>query len=81
MSVPTIALPPEQLRELAEMIVSIQEERSQKVATTYTYKEVATILKVSADTVRRRVDAGTYKRVPGISKPRISHQELTRILS
>lgn len=81
MSVPTIALPPEQLRELAELIVTIQEERSKNDSTTYTLAEVAAILKVSPETIRRRVDAGIYKRVPGISKPRISHHELQRILA
>ena len=73
-------LPPDQLEELADMIaVKMGDSRGKK--DTYSASEVAARLGVSKDTILRRVKAGTYKKVPGTGTCRISHAELTRILS
>ncbi len=75
-----VILAPEQLEQLAEMIASkMGDSRGKK--DTYSASEVAAKLGVSKDTILRRVKAGTYKQVPGTGTCRISHAELTRILS
>lgn len=63
-----------------ERIAAAIVEKIQAPAT-HTVAEVAKILKLSTRSVRRLIDAGILKRIPGTHKPIISNHELNRYLT
>jgi Mn-dependent DtxR family transcriptional regulator len=66
--------------EEIERIATAVAERIQQPAT-HTVAEVAKILKLSTRSVRRLIDAGILKRIPGTHKPIISNHALNQYLT
>lgn len=81
MSTLRILLSEQQLEQLADRISHNLMASKPTENASYSISEVADKLGVSARTIQRRVEAGIYKRISNISQIRISHSELTRILS
>lgn len=73
-----VILAPEQLAELADMIVA---RMGAKPKAALTLHEAAAELQLSTCSIRRMIHDGTLKRVPGISKILIPTSEINRITS
>lgn len=78
----TFKLDPDQLAELAKMVaIEIRSITPASGASAYSVNEVARILGVTAETVRRRVKAGILPSISGMGAVRISAAHVERLIS
>lgn len=70
----------ELLEELADRLLPILKDREQKPQPSYKISEAAPLLKISGESIRLQMLAGTIARVPSIGQYRIPAWEMDRLL-
>lgn len=73
-----IRLPDDQLEKLAELVAA--KMPGQGPTKPVSPAELAELIGVSEDTIRRRIDAGLIKKVPDIGRVKIPVSEVDRLL-
>lgn len=73
-----ILLTDDQIDMIAERIAAKLKREEKK---TYTLKEAAAALNLNPRTVRRLLDDGVLRRIPGTSKPIIPASEIEKLLT
>jgi len=76
----TITIPDEQLEMLATLIAR-KIGGANAGRATYTVREAAGVLRVSEKTIRRRVEAGTLARVPGMGRTLIPSAVIEKLIN